>query len=79
MKMEHDSDSLINALRLWGRIGFFFFCAVALIIGAISVVEGNVSRRSVLVLCGILAVAFIALGFARFYEWLAEKLFMRRR
>ena len=77
--MEHDTGSLINALRLWGRIGFFFFCAVALIIGVISVVEGNVSLRSVLVFIGILALAFIALGFARLYEWLAEKLLMRRR
>ncbi len=77
--MEQDADSLINALRLWGRIGFFFFCAVALIIGAISVVEGNVSMRSVLVVFGILAFAFIALWFARLYEWLAEKLLVRRR
>ncbi len=79
MKMEQDADSLINALRLWGRIGFFFFCAVAVVIGGISVVEGNTSIRSVLVVFGILGLAFIALGFARFYEWLAEKLLLRRR
>ncbi len=77
--MEQDADTLINALRLWGRIGFFFFCAVALIIGGISVVEGNISLRSVLVVLGILALAFIALVIASLYEWLAEKLLMRRR
>ncbi len=77
--MEQDADTLINALRLWGRIGFYFFCAVALIIGAISVVEGNFSLRSIIVVFGILGLAFIALGFARLYEWLAEKLLMRRR
>ncbi|MBF9058432.1 hypothetical protein HKCCSP123_04480 [Rhodobacterales bacterium HKCCSP123] len=72
-------DSLINALRLWGRIGFFFFCAVALIIGGISVFEGNISLRSFLVVLGTLALAFIALGLAGLYEWLAEKLIMGRR
>ncbi len=79
MKMEQDADSLINALRLWGRIGFFFFCAVAVVIGGISVVEGNFSLRSIIVVFGILGLAFIALGFARLYECLAEKLPMGRR
>ncbi len=76
--MEHDTNSLINALRLWGRIGFFFFGAVGLIIGAILVFEGNFSLRSVMVVCGILALGFIALGLARIYEWLAQKMFSRR-
>ncbi len=75
--MERDPDLLINALRFWGRIGFFFFAAIAMIITGVVVGGGKFSFRAVLVICAILGLGFIALGLAAFYEWIAGKLSSR--
>jgi len=76
--MEHDPDLLINALRSWGRIGFWFFIAVGVIISAVLVLGGNLSLRGVLVICAIFALGFVALGLADFYGWIARRLFSGR-
>ncbi len=77
--VEQDPETLIKLLRVWGRVGFFFFVAVGIIVGAVVVVGGNLSLRSAVVVCSIFALGVLALALARLYEGLAGRFFLGRR
>ena len=73
--MTEQPDRLSRLLRLWGRVGFFFFLAWALILAGIAVVEGNLTGRALLVVCTLALLGLVSLGLARLYERIAHKLF----
>jgi hypothetical protein len=72
--MTEQPDRLSRLLRLWGRVGFFFFLAVAAILAVIAVVEGQFTGRALLVICTLALLGLVSLGLARLYERIAKKL-----
>ncbi len=76
--MTEKPDRLSRMLRLWGKIGFFFFLAWALILAAIMLIEGQFTLRALLVIGAVAALGLIALKVAQIYEWIAHKLFPER-
>ena len=73
--MTEQPDRLSRLLRLWGRVGFFFFVTWALILAVISVIEGNFTGRALLVIGTLALLGLVSLGLARLYERTAHKLF----
>lgn len=73
--MTEQPDRLSRLLRLWGRVGFFFFAAWALILAGIAVIEGNFTGRAFLVIGTLALLGLVSLGLARLYERIAHKLF----
>ena len=75
--MAKDMDRLSRMLRFWGRVGFFFFLACALVLFGILLVEGIFTLRALIVVCAIAALGLLSLGLARFYGWMADRLVHR--
>lgn len=73
--MTQQPDCLSRMLRLWGKVGFFFFLAWAVVLAGIAVVEGQFTLRALLVICALASLGLVSLGLARLYEWIAHKLF----
>ena len=75
--MTEQPDRLSRLLRLWGRVGFFFFLAWALILAGIAVVEENFTGRAFLVICALALLGLVSLGLARLYQRIADKIFAK--
>jgi hypothetical protein len=75
--MTAQPDHVSRLLRLWGRVGFFFFLAWAIILAGIAVVEGNFTGRALLVICTLALLGLVSLGLARLYQRIADKLFAK--
>jgi hypothetical protein len=75
--MTEQPDRLSRLLRLWGRVGLFFFLAWALILAGIAVVEENFNGRALLVICTLALLGRVSLGLARLYQRIADKLFAK--
>jgi hypothetical protein len=73
--MTEHPDRLSRLLRLWGKVGFFFFLASSLVLAGIAVVEGQLTGRALLVICALALLGLVSLGLARLYERIAHKLF----
>jgi hypothetical protein len=71
--MTEEPDRLSRIIRLWGKIGFFFFLACALVLAGIALVEKQFTLRALLVTCAIASLGLISLGLARLYERIAHK------
>lgn len=77
--MAQDTEILINALRIWGRVGFWFFAAMGVIVGIVIGAGGNLSFRAVLIVSAFFALGFVALSLAGIYEWIALRVFSGNR
>ena len=75
--MAEQPDRLSRLLRLWGKVGFFFFLATALGLAGIAVVEGQFTGRALLVIGTLALLGLVSLGLARLYERIAQKLFSK--
>ena len=73
--MTEEPDRLSRMIRLWGKIGFFFFLACAVGLAGIALVEKQFTLRAFLVTCAIASLGLISLGLARLYERIAHKVF----
>ena len=75
--MTAQPDRVSRLLRLWGRVGFFFFLVWAVILAGIAVVEENFNGRALLVICTLALLGLVSLGLARLYQRIADKLFAK--
>ena len=73
--MTEQPDRLPRLLRLWGRVGFVFFLAWAVILAGIAVIEANFTGWALLVIGTLALLGLVSLGLARLYERIAHKLF----
>ena len=75
--MTAQPDRVSRLLRLWGRVGFFFFLVWAVVLAGIAVGEEYFTGRGLLGICTIALLGLVSLGLARLYQRIADKLFAK--